>query len=104
MSEIVGAVALYVILQEINCPLFQILQKNNVVFANLVVELTLEIILGLEVARAHPERLIVHFVRHDADKLHWHLFVCLMVKSIANFLRCQKWVWAESEDSQELDA
>ena len=71
MREVVRAVALNIVLQKIYSTFFEVLQQDDVVFTNLVIELSLEVVVGLEVTGTHPERFLVHFIRHDADELYW---------------------------------
>ena len=85
-------------LQEFNGSLFQVLEQDDVVFADLVVHLSLEIIVRLEVAWAHPERLTLVLVGHQADQLN-------RLSSLSSCInRTQTCVGAESENGQKLDA
>ena len=70
MREVVRVVALNIVLQKIYCTFFQILQQDDVVFTNLVIELSLEVVVSLEVTRTHPEGFFVHFIRHNTDELY----------------------------------
>ena len=56
-------------LEELHSSLFQIFQLVDVFFANLVIHLTLELVLGLQVAWTHPEGLSLELVGHQADQL-----------------------------------
>ena len=59
--------ALRLHLQEFDGSLFQVLQQDDVILADLVIHLALEVVVCLQVARTHPERLTLVLVRHQAD-------------------------------------
>ena len=80
-----GAIALHIILEEINCTLLQILKKYYVVFTNLIIKLALKVVVCLQMARTHPERFFVHLVWHHSDQLYWQFFVFMLCKSIVTF-------------------
>ena len=70
MGEVVHLFSELLLLQEFNSPLLEVLQQNDIVFADLVVHFTLQVVVGLQVARTHPERLPFHFVGHQTHQLH----------------------------------
>ena len=80
-------------LQEVDCSFFQILKQNDVVLTYCVVDLSLQCVVSLEVARTHPERLFVHLVWHDSNQLNRQLFVFMLSKTVPALLRCKERVW-----------
>lgn len=64
VGEVVHLLPELLWLQELNSPLFEVLQQYYIIFADLVVHFALQVVVRLQVARAHPVGLTLHFVRH----------------------------------------
>ena len=71
VGEVMGAVALNIILKEFYGSFLQVLKQYDVVFANLIVKLTLKTVFSGKVTWADPERFFLHLVRHHTNKLDW---------------------------------
>ena len=86
VGEVMGAVALNIILKEFNGSFLQVLKENDVFFTNLIVELTLKTVFGGKVTWADPERFFFHLVRHYTNKLDWKQFVFIVASLATNLL------------------
>lgn len=90
--HVVAEVARLALYQQAVRPFLEVLRLNDVVLADLVVQLALKVVLSREVARTDPERLFVRLHRNHAHQLN----------RLAPLRCAQQWVRTEPVDDQEL--
>ena len=69
MSEVVHVFTAGLGLQKLDSSLLEVLQQNNIIFADLIVHFSLEVVVRLQMTRTHPVGLAFYFVRHQPYQL-----------------------------------
>lgn len=104
VGEVVDALARGEPLQELDGALLEPLQLVDVFFADLVVQLALQLIVRLQMARTDPERLFVQLAGQQAHQLHRQLPLCVLGGPTSAHMEARKeWIRAEAVDREELD-